>query len=699
MTLSAKKSFVFFATGLISTSANTPVLIAQQMAPTINLYGTTGLIDMPSAESQPDAELNTTIGGFGGSTRATFTFQVMPRLSGSFRYSKVPNWTNGEATYDRSFDIQYRLLDEGKIRPAVAVGLRDFMGTGIYSGQYLVATKNLHPTLKATAGLGWGRFSDSDQAQIIDFGKGGKPNIKDWFTGPVGAFGGLEWQTPVKGLRAKIEYSADTYIRENRLIGQRTVETFDRKSPINFGLEYKTKGGFKYGAYYMYGSEVGLTFSTALNPKKGSGHKEPAPIPVAVRSTPIDPDTAWTQIDGINTKAREQLDAILNPDGISVETVNFTARHAELRIRNNRYKAVPQAIGRTARAMAHVFPDSVESFTIVPVADGISTAAVTLQRSDIETLEHHPDGTALIAQRSDVTDAGPAPDGAEYSAQLYPRLTWSFAPYATLVVFDSQKPFDFNAGVRLSGHYDILPGLSFSGSVKKNLFGNLDADSRQGASGLPRVRTDIKKYREEGDPSLERLTADYVFKLRPDTYGRVSVGYLEQMYGGISAEVLWKPAEQRWGLGAEVNYVKQREFEQRFGFQDYSIATGHVSAYVELPKGFEAQLDVGRYLAGDVGATLGVDRTFDNGWRVGAYATITDVSAEDFGEGSFDKGIRVEIPIGWAMGTASNKSVSNKIASLTRDGGARLNVHNRLYPTVRDNHKSKLSGAWGRFWR
>ena len=48
---------------------------------------------------------------------------------------------------------------------------------------------------------------------------------------------------------------------------------------------------------------------------------------------------------------------------------------------------------------------------------------------------------------------------------------------------------------------------------------------------------------------------------------------------------------------------------------------------------------IGQYLAEDKGATLELRRTFDNGWKVGVWATKTDVSAKDFGEGSFDKGL------------------------------------------------------------
>ena len=43
--------------------------------------------------------------------------------------------------------------------------------------------------------------------------------------------------------------------------------------------------------------------------------------------------------------------------------------------------------------------------------------------------------------------------------------------------------------------------------------------------------------------------------------------------------------------------------------------------------------------------------------------------------------------------------MKTSLASLTRDGGQRLNVENRLYDTVRDSHTRKISGAWGRIWQ
>lgn len=164
-------------------------------------------------------------------------------------------------------------------------------------------------------------------------------------------------------------------------------------------------------------------------------------------------------------------------------------------------------------------------------------------------------------------------------------------------------------------------------------------------------------------------------------------------------------------MGAELNYTLLRDYDLGFGFRpacsdpactlfpgsDYDVVTGHVSAYYDLNNGFEAQVDIGRYLAGDFGATFGLDREFENGWKVGAYFTLTDMSFEDFGEGSFDKGIRIEIPYDWLFGTPSCNTTETTLSSLTRDGGARLDIDGRLYGVVEGGHQGQLAENWGRF--
>ena len=57
------------------------------------------------------------------------------------------------------------------------------------------------------------------------------------------------------------------------------------------------------------------------------------------------------------------------------------------------------------------------------------------------------------------------------------------------------------------------------------------------------------------------------------------------------------------------------------------------------------KVSAGEYLAGDVGYTIEFSRSFVSGVQFGAFATFTDVTFEQFGEGSFDKGIFFNILI------------------------------------------------------
>jgi hypothetical protein len=105
----------------------------------------------------PNAEIAATIGGFRVQQRGRFAFQLLPRLSGTFRYAGIKDRGDGrEDTFDRSFDLRYQILQETNALPAIAVGLQDFLGTGILASEYIVATKAVTDQLDVTAGLGWG---------------------------------------------------------------------------------------------------------------------------------------------------------------------------------------------------------------------------------------------------------------------------------------------------------------------------------------------------------------------------------------------------------------------------------------------------------------------------------------------------------------------------------------------------------------
>ncbi len=691
-----------------------------EMRPTMNLSGATGLIDMPSGEQQPDGFLALNHGEFGPIFRNTLTFQISPRLSGSFRYLGIHRWNrqvcppncadaNGFTTYyDRSFDLRYQLLKEHKYLPAVTLGLQDFIGTGLSAAEYVAATKSIGPRLKVTAGLGFGRLGTfgslgaplGDRPRV-DIGRGGKVNYKQWFRGTAALFGGVEYQVNEK-LSLKAEYSSDAYLDESARRG-----TFDRHSPFNFGVEYQYSPMIRLGAYSLYGSQFGFNVNISLNapqrPRGGIGGSGPEPVKTRPErgTDPAAYSTGWLAQTDAKDILIGNLTRNLERSGILVESLGVTGDTAQVRFRNTKYDAEAQAVGRVARALTQTMPASVETFELIPVVNGLPTAKVTVKRTDVEALEFAPNAGAALRPRITITDAdAPAFDLAR-NPDLYPKFTWSVGPYVQTMLFDPSEPFKATAGVRFAAKYEIRPGLILAGAVTKQVIGHAGAFGGADASPLPPVRRNADTYNAKADPDIESLTAAWYGNLGRNLYGRVTVGYLERMFGGISAEVLWKPATRHWALGAELNYVAQRDPTGGLGFSayDYRVATGHVSGYFDLGKGYHLQVDVGRYLAGDVGGTVTLLREFQNGWKIGAFATLTNVSAKDFGEGSFDKGIQLEVPIAWFSGQPTRSLRPLVLRPVGRDGGARLDVTDRLYTTLHGYDKAGLDAQWGRFWR
>ena len=146
------------------------------------------------------------------------------------------------------------------------------------------------------------------------------------------------------------------------------------------------------------------------------------------------------------------------------------------------------------------------------------------------------------------------------------------------------------------------------------------------------------------------------------------------MYSGAGAEILYMPYKSRISIGATVNLLKKRDFDRHFRMLDYETTTGFLSIFYASPfYNYDIALHFGRYLAKDTGATMEIRRTFDNGFSFGAFATITNVSEQEFGEGSFDKGIFFKIPLDTLLKRNTKSSYKTTVRSVQRDGGQRLN--------------------------
>jgi hypothetical protein len=157
----------------------------------------------------------------------------------------------------------------------------------------------------------------------------------------------------------------------------------------------------------------------------------------------------------------------------------------------------------------------------------------------------------------------------------------------------------------------------------------------------------------------------------------MTAGILEDMFSGYGMEYLYHKQNTNYAFGFELFNVRKRDYSWRFGHLDYEnliyTSSFYYRNYGLIP--FDLKLSAGEYLAGDVGTTFEISRTFDTGVSFGVFATFTDVTTAQFGEGSFDKGLFFNIPIYGDL-------VNYTWRPLTKDPGARLvrkhNLHDLL---------------------
>ena len=89
-------------------------------------YGTTGVIEIPSARMQADGVFSFAITHDKLWESYAITYQAFPWLEGTFRYTGGKQFTH----WDRNYEIKARLLSESSYLPEVSIGIRDLVGTG-----------------------------------------------------------------------------------------------------------------------------------------------------------------------------------------------------------------------------------------------------------------------------------------------------------------------------------------------------------------------------------------------------------------------------------------------------------------------------------------------------------------------------------------------------------------------------------------
>lgn len=663
--------------------------IFQYRGPSISNYGTTGLIQNPNARFFEEGTLSLSWTHNEPYLRGSLIANPFSWLEASYQYVDINNFlysqssdfSGSQSLKDKSFDIKMRIFKERKYFPQVAIGLRDFGGTGVFSSEYIALNKFLNPIIDLTLGMGWGKMnansigtnpfkfiSDRFELRSDDPGLGGKPKIDDFFSGDAGYFFGLEISVPKKnGMRLKFELDSTNYLTEGKL-------PLPQKSNYNFGIYYPVNDDISLKASIVRGSQLTFGFSYSL----GLGSKNPRKIkktkPVALENASV--------IRQVTRKSSDNLYKAsllyLSEENISLKGSELTENQLNVTISQSKYRSPSLAIGRTANILDQISPESIDKFKISEINGGIGIYSAEISRDNFRRAKEFKSPELL---KDSLKVSSFSSNDSKFSPRInYPASFISFYP-------DLQSQIGgpdgfFFGDLKLSMQSELLFSSSFSVNtiLSYGLIDNLDSLKLASDSVLPHVRTDIVSYMKNTRQSLsiQRLQFNKFGKLHPSLFYKLSGGIMEGMFNALGGEILFRPFDKNFGIGIEAWQVYQRGYDQTFKHLGYKTLTGHMTLYYHEPlSNILFQLKGGRYLAKDSGFTFDFQRVFRSGTRIGAFFSLTDISSEEFGEGSFDKGIYFYVPIDLFTSEYSRRVFPWGIRPLTRDGAQSL-IHS--YP-------------------
>ncbi len=538
---------------------------------------------------------------------------------------------------DKGFNFKIRLKEEG-ILPAIAIGINDIGGTGLYGAEYIVASYGLN-NLDFHFGLGWGNLNGSDLSFENPFGK----ISKKFYTRPSSIEGGGQFQSsryfsdkktsPFFGLSYAINKNFLLKFEHDTTLTPGEIGFDDSGKKISIGLDYQNSRNMSFGISYERENSISLRFSYKNNPltnKKKYKYK-------SIESKP--------ELDKYKKLRRN-----LQNNGIGVNKIIETS----------------EVLGLELTQFKHSNRDTVEQIIYSSANDaGIE--------KEIKTQLRIVDLKASSDYSQDFERNGKTIYERKKKQRFNTNTNFTIRPFLA-----SREEF-FKGAILIENNSEFiaLDNLIFSSNVKVPLLNNFDDLVYPPVNTYPaQVRSDIKNYLRNYDNNfiIGRAQMDYYYSLNTKNHVMFTAGILEDMFSGFGGEYLFFDNKKNYAVGFELFKVKKRDYDLGFGLLDYENISGHLNFYYRnyrfLP--FDAKISYGEYLAGDTGFTYEMSRTFSNGMKFGFFASKTDVSSDDFGEGAFDKGIFFNIPV-------FSNLVSYSWRPLTKDPGQKLVRKNTLH--------------------
>ncbi|MDA9321700.1 YjbH domain-containing protein [Gammaproteobacteria bacterium] len=662
----------------------------QGLGSSYNSFGQVGLIQTPTANSKEEGTVSLILNKNDIWKFGTLSVSPFNWLEASYFYYRPFDLTwegDGVAGHylDKGFNVKFKYKSKNNNKPELAIGLDDFAGTGYFTREYIVATQELRD-MKVTLGMGWGYYaaenSFDNPLSLLSEGFNSRPNASDnfglggnlsydkWFRGNASLFGGVEYFIPnIKGLSIKIEN--DPFIYTNFSALDRPIAFNERRkkdSNINVGISFKAHKFLTIDASYIKGNTFNLSFTIGATFNESLSSKPKFKPSIVKKDKKGDTELNFY----------EDLLLNLNNNNLFLQTASLSKKELGISISTSEYRNSIRSSSYAASIAHKVSQDYSFDFNKI----NITNINAGIELNTIGYISNYLNNNAIPIElliRNTTLDSGSPNKFLEdkFKPKVnFPVIFSSISPVLVTHIGNPEKFFFGGINIQHISEVQFSRNLLLSSEINMRVYDDFEDTIAGPGSVMEHVRTDLVEYLKEDDVYISRMQLDYIWSPRKEVYTKISGGIYETMFAGIGAEALYRPFNKNFNIGAELFYVRQRSYNQLFDLRDYSTVTGHINFGYRFPLGIETKLSYGRYLAKDDGFTFDLGRTTRSGFKAGIYFTRTDVSAETFGEGSFDKGFYFQVPLDLFTKKYQGNYSSFKLSPLTRDGGAKL-VHDK----------------------
>ena len=681
-----------------------------------NSFGQTGLIYTPSAEVNKDQSAYFTFTRSRYMKLGTLTVTPFDWLEASYFYYRPDDllWGGRKGLYlDKGFNVKFSYKPKNISLPTLAIGLDDFAGTGQFTREYIASTYSFND-FKLTTGIGFGKYAGIDSIKnplslifnsfsvrslsSSNTGKGGQPNYDLWFRGPSAPLLGIEYQfNKIKNLSIKIEHDPYDYFKFS-CCGEGLTEESRVSRPkdmnTNFGISYKYKDIANLDLSVIKGNTWNLSFSIGFSGSKNYRKKD--------KFKPLIKDNNFNQS---SVKNEFYLDLLnnLNSNKIYLQTADLDKNSLNITIESEEHINPVIYTSRAAfiaNEISKLNNINLESIEVGHLNRGIKINSALYSPEDLNLTNRKPN--ILIKRKTQINDKIVK---SHYDHEFKPKVNFpvimnEFLPDIKTHVGSPERFLYSGIGVKASTEIQFSRNIVFYSEVGKTIVNNFDRKVSVPNSALANVRTSIVDYLQQGSKNyyISNMALESIWSPYQNVYAKLSIGYLESMYGGIATEIMYKPFDSNTAFSFEYNDVKSRDFDQKFTFSNYKISTNHFNLAHYHPKSnILIKWSYGNYLASDTGYTLDLSRRMPNGWQAGFWFSNTNVSAKQFGEGSFDKGFYIHVPLSIFSKNYSKDKQSFSLRSMTRDGAQKLELKNRLIDSFYGSTLTEFNENWNTY--